>query len=339
MIENYYNVGTVQDIVISHTSMSSILPTQGGSPLKFKMFFEDRKELKGLGIVRGSNFHKWAEAPEIFLVGDADKPADKLGEVADAMVQVFSALEVDKKPMILEFPESMLFDACRAIGWYNNWKEDAIIKNASPSVLPYFREVVKADIEGKTFLTKSNKVSLTNSVLSIKNNKLANELLFYKDEFSNKEYIKEGEFYWEEIIDGTLYKFKCKVDDLEIDHDKKIIRLSDIKTTSKSAYQFLNSFVEYHYGRQHFIYRRGVLANRPELSEYKWEFRNVVVETNNLFQTVVYRFKVSLIDSYKEEFLDGVNRIGLAIENNFTLSFEEVVGNGEIKISELPKGA
>lgn len=336
--EKYYEVGSIEDIVISNSSMSHINPEQGGSPLKFKDFFTERKEVKSLALLRGSIFHAWAENPKSFHIAEIDKPTEKLGFVADALLDIYKQSDEERRKVIkleegLELnPElqQLLHDGCRAVGYYNNYKFDALIKSAS-SVIPYLQEVVKAENEGKWFLTRGQKENLEKCVFSLKANKLANELLFYKDDFSDKEYLKEQEYYWSEIIEGVEYKFKMKLDDLEINHENKTVTEIDIKTTSKSAYVFKESFIEYHYGRQHFFYRRGILANRPELATYKFKFKNIAVETNNLFQTVIHAWHPSIIDKYEKEFDDCFLRIRRAIANKFTQSIEEENGLGEIK--------
>lgn len=337
MIEDkdYYKIGNINDIVLSHSSFSHLLPVQGGSPLKFKAFFEEQKEIKSVNLFRGTTFHNWAEDPKAFMVADVDKPNLKLGEVADAMIDTYQILDECDQIKTFEFPEPLLIGACRAVGWNPKWGDDAIIKNAGKEVLPFFKEYLTAENKGQIYLGKSDKVVIENCITSLKQNKTANELLFYKDDFSDKEYYKEHVIRWEENYKGKMYPFKCMIDDLEIDHEKKLIKESDLKTTSKCAYQFGESFVNYHYGRQHHIYARAIRASRPDLKDYKIEYRNVVVETTGLFQTVVYKWHPNIIYNFMTEFDECLERVKHAIENKFSGSLEETLGNGEIKILEL----
>lgn len=337
----YYEVGTINDIVVSNSSLKEIDPKRGGSPRKFKLFFEERKDTQTKAMLRGSVFHLYCEKPKEFVVSQAVKPSDKLGLVADALIAKYEALEDNQsKDEFKMMIDSQVVQACRAVGWNNNWKDEAIAKNSAPVVV-YFHAVYDPANEGKIILTQQLKDQIEGCVQSLSNNEYAHRLLFWQNDFANIQYWKELDIYWTEVIDGVEIKCKGKLDDLVIDHEKKVVKINDVKTSGGSAYQFEGSFVSYRLDFQFEMYRRAVIAyciaNNINILGYKFQYRNIVVETAGLFQTVVHRWSTDIIGDCGHELDNLFRRVIHARTFGYTQSLEEYKGKGEVQHKELEK--
>lgn len=346
---DYYKVGTRENIVISNSSLSYIDPNKGGSPQNFLSFFDSAEEKERSYYRMGSLIHKWAEDREAFTIGEVDKPSDKLGEVADACLAYITStgdISIELEDLILE--------ACRSIGWNRKWGDDAIKKNACPSIKPYLEEIVKAENAHKIYLTKKESEVVSCCVESIEKHPLAKELLFMQDtDFSDVKVYKELEIYWEYSIpvdnvvasesNPIVCQFKAKLDSLVIDFDKKKIIYTDPKTSSKGAYNFSESFEEYEYYRQLSFYRWAIKkwckTNNIDITDFSWKFYNIVIETNKLFQVVVYEISNRWLEKGMQKYISLVKRIAEhQLTNQWNYSLEEVsnLAEGKGLVLEIP---
>lgn len=110
-----------------------------------------------------------------------------------------------------------------------------------------------------------------------------------QDEFSNVEIINEH--YLKYNLKFYPFGIHGIIDNLVIDHDSKLIRINDIKTTSKELKDFEDSVQYYLYWVQAVIYVMLVLRNYRHLidDEYQIEFRFIVIDRYHH----VYPFLVS----------------------------------------------
>lgn len=331
----YYEVGNIDDIVISQSLLQHIDPKRGGSPRKLQDSIINRSDKQSKAMLRGSVFHLWAEDKEAFKVSEAVKPSDKLGEVADLVVAKYESLEDEqsKVEMLMMLDPHILY-ACKSVGWNKSWGDAALLKN-STGVGTYVNAVYDPANEGKIILTAVLKEQIEKCTESLTNNIYAHRLLFWKDEFSDIEYYKEIDIFWNEIVDGRVIKCKGKLDDVVINHEKKTIDINDIKTTGGSAYNFEGAFKTYRLDIQFAMYTRAIKAQFPKYANYKFNYRHIVVETSGLFQTVVHRWSKDIIGASQHDLDNLLRRVNSAIENKFRFSIEELQGNGEILHKEL----
>lgn len=95
-------------------------------------------------------------------------------------------------------------------------------------------------------------------------------------------------------IEGFSFGLKGILDNVKVDWDKKIISISDLKTTSKSLVDFRETIDFWNLWLQAALYKRMViqefiLSNNLDLSEWKITFTFVVVDKYNQ----VYPFPIS----------------------------------------------
>jgi len=86
-MNNYYEVGTKEDPVISNSALSCINPDEGGSIGKFMNFFGEKEEKKSsLSLDRGKLVHKYVEDSSKFIVEELNKPTDMMSGFLEEFV-------------------------------------------------------------------------------------------------------------------------------------------------------------------------------------------------------------------------------------------------------------
>jgi hypothetical protein len=325
----YYEVGnSIEDLVVSQSSLSKIDPRRNGSPRKFKEYIEGNVEKTTVPMLRGQIFHLYCEDKDKFKVSEAVKPAAILGEVADIlMVIYYNSNDEGKKQMLISLDKHILH-ACRIREWNKTWGDSAIIKNASPVVTAYIEAMTDPSNIGKIILTQTMKIQIEGCITGLENNEFAKRLLFWKDEFANIQYFKELAIFWTDPTTGL--KCKAKLDDLIINHKDKLVLINDPKTTGGSAYNFEGTFKQYRLDIQFAMYTRAVLAKFPELKDYKFQYRNIVVETQGLFECVCHRWGKGDIEIADESLTNLLLRVKYAKDTEFKKSLEENQGGGEV---------
>jgi len=196
----------------------------------------------------------------------------------------------------------------------------------------YIKWLRTKDSETKT-MTWSQFSSLKIMKENVKLHKKANELVL--TEKNSPEYITQNEFHinWEfPIKTGDKQRVvSCKslLDRLEIDHENKIVKLIDIKTTI-SLSKFGKSFEEYNYGQQMAYYWMAIywyFANelKVDIGEYEHQTYIVAIE-NGSNEVRVFDVPDETIIAKSEEIKQILTNIDWHIEHNlwdFTKEYYE----------------
>lgn len=86
-MNNYYEVGTREEPVISNSSLSCLNPEEGGSIIRFLNFFGEREEQKNsLSLNRGKLIHKYIEDSNKFIVDEGEKPTQMMSGLLERLV-------------------------------------------------------------------------------------------------------------------------------------------------------------------------------------------------------------------------------------------------------------
>jgi hypothetical protein len=133
------------------------------------------------------------------------------------------------------------------------------------------------------------------------------------------------------------YKIKSIIDNLILDKDKKEVRIVDLKTTAKSVYNFVRSYVSYGYYRQLGIYRLAVHSYLKELGEDPSDYNIfsyiVAVQTTGLFECVVYEPDNTDLSVAVDEFESLLDRLKWHSDHDhWDYPMEYYSNNGIIKI-------
>lgn len=162
----------------------------------------------------------------------------------------------------------------------------------------------------KTAITWSDHNMLKQIKMNVERHKLANELLLTINDSPNVKQISEFHINWEypKSYHEQIIKCKSLLDRVYIDHDLKIIKLIDIKTTS-SIKDFKSSVDKYDYYRQmayYWVALTWYFKNELniDIEQYSTETLIVAIQTNGGYHVKVFRLndgsitdKYSVIDS------------------------------------------
>lgn len=276
--DDYYSLGTSDDIVISSTSLKYIDPESGGSPRKFMKFFEEpieeRKESKFVEM--GVQIHKFIESPEEFVISDIEKPTEMMCTWVNSVKKL-----IDEEPNILDLLPSLkkedaviselelttigdvAIQAKEDTGVYSSLKDLAKIrKKFYDEGIAYLLSLYKTD--GRIVLTKEVGARVIGAKESLYNNANTRALLFNNEEEDVEEF-NEFIHVWVRLIQGLPIRFKMKVDRLIVNHKLQKITIIDLKTTSVALSLYKWTFKSSKTYRQLSMYGLGV---RDLLSEY-----------------------------------------------------------------------
>jgi hypothetical protein len=312
--------------------LSSINPEQGGSPTKYQDFLNSNREFKTtLSLERGNLVHLYCEHPEEFIVSDVVKPSDISARWAEQVYKTYTS-EIDLETHILNIRDKFQFhknikDKVKALEKWNKESES------------YYQFLKVAD--GKIAMDPATHHIVTNCIKSLHAHEKADQLLFHKEDFSNVEYFNELEIYWKEAIEiefrGRRFMVevpcKAKLDRVIVDHDKKFIKIPDIKTTSVAVSQFQQSFQYYRYYRQHKFYRRALymyLKDKiKDIGSYTVDSYNIVVETVNRFEVAIFPISQFWLLEGAREVTSLLGRIAWHMNTNiWNMTMEEYNNNG-----------
>lgn len=154
----------------------------------------------------------------------------------------------------------------------------------------------------KTLIDQENyEFCLTGVELIKMNNKVCTLLGCNTNDFSNREVYNELPL--DVSINGKSFGLKGIIDNVVIDHDKRIINVNDIKTTSKELKDFPESIEFYNYWMQAAIYSTIIAIKYLHLIDggYEFKFHFVVIDRN--YQ--VYPFPVS--ENTLNQWMDRLN--------------------------------
>lgn len=326
---------------ISNSSLSALNPEQGGSPKRFQEFFERNKEKKtSLSLERGSLVHLYCENPDGFIVEDLDKPSEAVCKIIQYVYEGIKGAVYPDEKYLEERVVYLTLEGAKMLDYgKGKYSDERILKEVNDKGKNYLQFLI--DANGKQIMSAETKKIVEQCIQSLHNNPSAEMMLF--DKVKGEHIYNEQEVYWEERVGGADIPCKAKIDRLIINHRSKQIWIPDIKTTSKSAYSFEESFEFWRYYRQHAFYRKAVemffKQNFPDKSweEYDVQSYNVVVETCDNPNTVVYEVPMSWIEKGTLEYESLLARYAWhAVHNDWSQSYEEAQ-NGGILILKAPE--
>jgi hypothetical protein len=229
-----------------------------------------------------------------FITMTTKLPGDNAKLVVERVFNHFTELfreGVTDKTKFNEFCHAIL-DVLKDINLYQTLKTDEqrLEKMITPETMNYWEFLCKK--ENKTFVDFDTLEKCKAIVEKIKTNSEIKTLLN----------IKEGDEWWDTTevhnefpLTMDLKKFtfglKGMLDNVVVSPGDGVIRINDIKTSSKSLKDFPESVKFYRYDLQAAIYNLLVISNFQDLIKqgYKVEFRFIVVDKNQQ----VYSFLVS----------------------------------------------
>ena len=335
-IQDYYSVGSKDNIVVSSSSLKHIDPEQGGSPIAFIEFLENKGD-DTPSTRLGTLIHLYHEDPNNFAIADVLKPSEKLGIIADFVI--------DRIKEGVIYSTALIQEGIEFAGYYSNrWgKMDKLIDDVVQSIDAYVQEIITAKENNQVFITKTQLEPITNAIDALNRHPVASKLMLAKDcditgDIVLTEVERFGVYQFTDVINDEektyQLNYKAKIDKVIINLEKKVVKIVDLKTTGKGAYFYSESnFKTYKTYRQLAFYYKAIKDMLRENynvdpSTFKFEFYITVVETNGTGQCVVYRLNKRWIDAGLEENSKLLKRIGQHQEtSNWSYSLEELEPN------------
>jgi len=263
-----------------------------------------------------------------FIVSPANLPTGNTRTVIDRVFSHATELHAngDQRTELTEFSDAVL-DVLKDINLHQALKTDQqrIDKMYTSEAMNYW-DFLKSK-GNKTLIDQDNYDFCKTGVDLIKMNKQVCDLLGCNtNDFSNKEIFNELPI--ECNINSKSFGLKGIVDNLVIDHDKRIIFINDIKTTSKDLKDFHESIDFYNYWMQAAIYSTIIAIKFINLidSGYQLKFHFVVID--KAYQ--VYPFPVSdnTMNTWFGKLTDVLEKANWHYTNkNYELPYDFATGN------------
>ena len=312
MITNYY-----ERREIANSSLSLINPEQGGSPKLFQMYLEGtiQKVAPSPSLENGSLLHLYVEDPSKFVVSDVVKPNESLCNVVTSYFTI-------KDSHLVETQDEVLLKAARLANYYNNYKDDTLLNTLKKSSI--YEYIAELELnEGKQFMTKEQKATIEGCIEALSSHTACHKYLF--QDWKNCEIINEYEIYFKHLDINC----KSRLDRVIINHDLKYCILIDLKTTSKRAQFFSESFEFWKYYRQMAFYKLALSYRYPD---YYFSCYMPVVDTQ-FFTRHCYKISDTQIDRGEIEYNNLLERIKWHMEKNeWNYTLEEYNNNYLINI-------
>lgn len=307
----------------SYSSLSRLL----WSPKSFKDVYINgiREEIVADHLIKGKLIHNLILEPDSitknYIVMPTELPAAKAKMVIDRVFAHKQQLQDDSREELDQFGGAIL-DIMADMNYFQNLKTDAQrldkIITLDHQVYWSFLKMKK----GKDLIDQDTLTFCTEAVNTIKSHADICDLLgLHLDSMSgNIEVVNEKMFYIDKFKD---YPFGLKgiIDNLVIDHDKKIIYINDLKTTSKDLINFDGSIEHYDYWMQAAIYVQLVNENYAHLIGYTIEFNFVAIDKN--YCTYAFGVSAESIIAWTDRMMDTLNKAKWHYEErNYYLPFE-----------------
>lgn len=278
-------------------------------------------------LVNGKLIHLLLLEPENFnnkfIISPISLPGDSTRKVIDRVYSHHKELSNSSLSRTdLKDYSNAILDILSDINLHQSLKTDEqrIDKILTPEAFNYW-EFLKTK-EDKVLISDETYKYCTTAVDIIKTNKKICELIGLEvTAFDNKEVINEKTF----ISDSKKYAFGFKgiIDNIVIDHDKKIIYINDIKTTSKDLRDFPESIEYYSYWMQAIMYTILVTNEYDNLivNDYQLEFRFIVID--RLFQTYAFPVSQTTLETWLNRFTKVIEKAEWHYKNrSYELPYE-----------------
>ena len=281
---------------ISNSYMGLINPDEGGSPFEYKYAsrISNTSYFNYGSIIHGKILE--GIEPEL-IIGDI--PTSK--DVNNAIV-LYANLLKNGTPEEDSFNEAYKESGYKNISTFV--KKIVLYEN-------YIQSIIKPK-ENSYFIDKSTLDDIKRAEISIA--LLDNEI---NNNSSNIESFNElaltGKFNysnnWKEEVSVNL-PVKIKIDNFKVDHDKKLIVLNDLKTTSTRLDEFMDSsFIKFHYYRQFAFYGYLLYNLMARDGDYKIQ-ANVYVLNKQTGSYKSFQINKKLVSRGFDEFQGLKRRIG-----------------------------
>jgi hypothetical protein len=217
-----------------------------------------------------------------FVLMATDLPSDNPKEVLHRLFEHYNELKAMGDPrFLLEHFEHAILDILKDMNLYQSLKTDAqriekIINDKHKSYWEYLQ-----NCEGKIKIDQAMYDNAKDVVEVIKNSPHVMQIMGYTKVNINDEVEMMNEIELAAFPEDYPFGLRGFIDNLVFDHTNKVIRVNDLKKTSKDLNSFEDSIEYYRYWMQASIYNtlvKNVYLNNPKYKDYTFEFRFIVID-------------------------------------------------------------
>lgn len=293
-----------------------------------------REERLDAHLVQGKLIHLLLLQPEKFeqefMLTPNSLPTGNLRVVLDRVFHHHRELHENGSETRVELSEyaNAVLDVMRDMNYFQNLKTDQqrLEKVMTPEALSYWEFLLKKG--NKMLIDEATYKFCTDTVQLITKDPNICELIGLNvTEFDNIKVFNELEMQLD--IPNKAYGIKGIIDNIVVDHDKKVIRINDIKTSSKDLKDFPESVEYYSYWLQAIIYL--VMVGQMFVSEitqqgYTLEFRFVVIDRT--YQVYPFTVKESTLKVWLDRFTNTMTSAHWHYENrDYNLPYDFAIGS------------
>ena len=274
-----------KQFLMSYSGLSKLNYSPGAFYLHYVL--KQRDDVVDKAMAEGSLIHCMLLTPEKFddqfvVLPDtfpSDNPKKVIERLRDQIQQAYPEV-VDTKESILPYLESIqndVIDILKDENLYQSLKTDAqrldkILTEKNMEYLQFLLQCKNKMVVERGMVEFAQKIRE-----EIMSKDTIRELMGFNDKSTQKSYNE-----LEVVSFPDEYEFGLKgiIDNLVIDHEAKVIKVNDLKKTSKAASAFQESIEYYQYWLQAAIYTM-IIDNIKQSSfnvDYPVEFRFIVVD-------------------------------------------------------------
>jgi hypothetical protein len=287
----------------------------------------NREEKTESYLVNGKIIHCLLLEPEKFndqfIVSPAKLPTDSTRSVVDRVYAHAVELQAngDARTEFTDFSDAVL-DVLKDINLHQSLKTDQqrIDKMYTAEAMNYW-EFLKAK-GNKTLIDQETYDFCKTGVDLIKMNPEICDLIGCNiTDFSNKEVFNE--LFVNAQMNNKPFGVKGIIDNLVIDHDKKIIYINDIKTTSKDLKDFPSSIEFYNYSLQAAMYCSLIGIKFINLIDRGYELKFHFVVIDRSYQVYAFPVSENTLNNWLSALMTGLEKAEWHyINKNYDLPYD-----------------
>lgn len=291
-----------------------------------------REDVQDRNMTEGKLIHCLLLNPEHFdkefILSAQDVPSDNPRTLLHRLLEHYKALKAEDGEARKDLHEygSAILDILADMNLYQSLKTDAqrldkIITEKNVAYWEYIR-----DSEGLTVVDHDTYEFAKSVVDKIKSNAAVMDVMGFFGTMVNG-VSQQNEIELTAFPEELPFGIRGFIDNLVVDHEKKEIRVNDLKKTSKDISSFSDSIEYYRYWIQAAIYKKLTTAYSqliPGLADYKIVFRFIVVDP--YMQIAPIRISDETMDKWMEMTDQKLSQAAYHFEQrSFELPYEFLV--------------
>lgn len=226
------------------------------------------------------------EFNKLFMVAELDN------SISDTLIVIVKRLFndfKDKYHALKDIPDDDIILDIEDIQWNNHWLPKTRAKKIKEDCAGYYGLLYLA--EDRTIISSQMYYDVQRTIDSLKTSD-ATKFYFEPNNMFDNSIERLYQLKFKATFNGVDYR--CMADEIIVFHDKKLVVPVDLKTSSKTEWDFYKSFLEWHYDIQGRLYWRIIRDNMDKDSYFK-NFKlapyKFIVANKRTLTPLVWNFK------------------------------------------------